>query len=175
MKQLIFLGVLIGFASASAQKLPEFRLTSTTGDIIDSKLLEGKSVYINIWETYCAPCIHEIHEIPVLNELKEKFPQITFLSITPASKASTARFVKKYPFDFPVIYEARKLVDKLKQGGYPTDIFIYASGNITSLAGGAGIGEEGKQKLSEEEITSRIRKMNYERLDNALIVYCKAQ
>jgi cytochrome c biogenesis protein CcmG, thiol:disulfide interchange protein DsbE len=162
-KALLVSAFIIYFINLSAQRLPDFKLVSVTGDTITSELLRGKNVYINIWETYCAPCINEI---PVLNKLKEKYTSTIFLAITPATKSKTLKFIKKYSFSFPVLYNAKDLVTKLIKGGYPTHVFVDSSGNLTSFSGGLSI--TSNEKLSKQELTKRIEEANYKRLDDAL-------
>lgn len=167
MKKALLVPILLSyFLTLSAQELPSFTLVSATRDTITSELLRAKNVYINIWETYCAPCINEI---PVLNKLKEKHTNIIFLAITPATKSKTLKFIKKHPFNFPVLYDAKELVSQLIKEGYPTHVFVNRSGKITSISGGLSISST--EKLTKQALIKRIEEANYNRLDEALSNY----
>ena len=147
-----------------AQELPAFSYITTAGDTISNKNLLGKSVYINIWETYCGPCIDEM---PTLNELKEKFPNTVFLSITPAGKSKTLKFLKRHPISFQVIYGAGELVKKIYKGYYPTHIFINKEGKIHYLDNSA-ITITTIGKPTQKELDKLIGEENYKRLAKAL-------
>ncbi|MDR5589101.1 TlpA disulfide reductase family protein [Christiangramia sp. SM2212] len=58
---------------------PYFELQNQKGDIVSLKDFEGNPTYIDIWATWCAPCIEEI---PFLKKLQKKFPDVNFVSIS---------------------------------------------------------------------------------------------
>ena len=58
---------------------PYFELQNQKGEIVSLKDFEGKPTFIDIWATWCAPCIEEI---PSLKELQKKFPDVNFVSIS---------------------------------------------------------------------------------------------
>ena len=56
-----------------------FKLKDRDGNIIDVSKLKGQTIFINIWATWCAPCVAEM---PSINSLREKLkdnPKIHFL------------------------------------------------------------------------------------------------
>lgn len=59
---------------------PIFELKDINGNIVSLKQLKGKLVYIDIWATWCLPCIKEI---PSLKKMEEHFKgkDIQFVSI----------------------------------------------------------------------------------------------
>jgi thiol-disulfide isomerase/thioredoxin len=75
---------------------PEFNYTDPNGKLVSLKSLRGKYVYIDIWATWCAPCIAEI---PGLKKLGEAYAKnnIQFVSLsvdTQANKEKWQAFVK---------------------------------------------------------------------------------
>ncbi|WP_394751011.1 TlpA family protein disulfide reductase [Spongiimicrobium salis] len=60
---------------------PGFRYESIDGKIVSLSDLKGKYVYIDVWTTWCAPCIKQI---PYLKELEEHYKgkNIVFVSIS---------------------------------------------------------------------------------------------
>jgi len=60
---------------------PEFAFNSMDGKLVSLKDLKGKYVYVDIWATWCRPCIEQL---PAMKELEEKYrgQDLEFLSIS---------------------------------------------------------------------------------------------
>ena len=58
---------------------PDFDLENFLGGQTQLKELKGKIVYIDVWATWCGPCIAEF---PAVKEAAEEFPDIQFVSIS---------------------------------------------------------------------------------------------
>ena len=76
---------------------PDFNYVNPEGKMVSLKSLRGKYVYIDIWATWCAPCIAEI---PSLKKLEEQYKdkKIQFVSIsvdTKKQKTAWLNFVAK--------------------------------------------------------------------------------
>lgn len=73
-------------------------------DILSSKSLNGKTVLINFWATWCPPCLKEI---PIFNKLYEKynnkFEIVAVLYKDSISKEDLNTFIEKYNIKFPII------------------------------------------------------------------------
>lgn len=50
------------------ETLPEFELTDLQGDEVDREALAGRAVLLNVWATWCLPCIAEMPELMKLHE-----------------------------------------------------------------------------------------------------------
>lgn len=84
--------------------MPAFELADLAGKTWRVKNLEGKSVLINVWATWCGPCQSEL---PHLEKLYEKVKdradvQIVTLNID-EDLGLVAPFVKEKGFTFPVL------------------------------------------------------------------------
>ena len=76
---------------------PIFKYDDINGKTVSLQDFNGKYVYIDVWATWCAPCIKQI---PYLKELEEDYhdKNIVFVSISvdkEKSKSKWKRFVKK--------------------------------------------------------------------------------
>jgi thiol-disulfide isomerase/thioredoxin len=78
----------IGDTYATAMKLlkgkpaPTFNYTNTKGKAVPLEALKGKSVYVDVWATWCGPCKREI---PHLKELEAQYHEnedIVFMSVS---------------------------------------------------------------------------------------------
>ncbi|WP_293743579.1 TlpA disulfide reductase family protein [uncultured Pedobacter sp.] len=73
-------------ATVNNAQAPDFNFISSAGNMVSLKSLKGKYVYIDIWATWCAPCIAQIPELKKLEE-KYKNKNIYFVSISVDKKA----------------------------------------------------------------------------------------
>ena len=85
-------------------KVPDFSLYSSDGDLYNMRSLEGKVVLLNFWATWCSPCRAEI---PDLNEIKQKYNEDDFIilgiSITD-TKNALIDFDELYAVDYPLLF-----------------------------------------------------------------------
>lgn len=61
---------------------PTFNYTNTAGESVALESLKGKNVYIDVWATWCGPCMREI---PSLKELEKQYhgsDDIVFMSVS---------------------------------------------------------------------------------------------
>ena len=94
----------------------------------DKNYLQGKPTIVNFWFTRCPPCIEEL---PVLNELKEKYGnEVNFISVTFDTEKAVNEFLKKHKFNFLHIVNSKKQIDKLKISAYPTSFILDNNGII---------------------------------------------
>lgn len=77
---------------------PDFTFTDTSGKRLSLKSLRGKTLLIDIWGTWCVPCIEEM---PHLEKLQQKYAQredVHIMSIACDKKADRWKsFLSKHP------------------------------------------------------------------------------
>jgi peroxiredoxin len=114
--------------SLAGQELPAFNLTNLNGNKISPQSLKGKPVVINFWFTSCGPCIAEM---PALNVLRNEYKDsdVVFISITFDKKIQILNFLKKHPFNFTIIPDARQYCDHITSL-YPITLFVNKNGVI---------------------------------------------
>lgn len=61
------------------QPAPDFVMTDTAGQEVRLSDFKGKVIYIDLWATWCGPCIQES---PAFSALSVKYPDIQFLQIS---------------------------------------------------------------------------------------------
>ncbi|MFT6873604.1 MAG: thiol-disulfide isomerase/thioredoxin [Roseivirga sp.] len=108
-----------------------FKLRDTEGNILDVKTLKGKTIFINIWATWCPPCVAEM---PGINALRAKFkddPNIHFLMISEDRDLQIAiEWVEKKGFDLPIYQTSTPLPDVYETGYVPSTFVISPDGEI---------------------------------------------
>ena len=102
------------------KQLPAFELPDLTGQTWGLKNLEGKSVLINLWATWCGPCQAEL---PKLQKLYEKVKgradtQILTFNID-EDLGLVAPHVKEKGFTFPVLPAYSFVISLLDSIGIP--------------------------------------------------------
>ena len=89
-------GDMIGF------QRPEFRLGSNNGTFVTPADFSGKTVLINFWATWCAPCRREM---PMLMDLQREYgPQgLQVIGIALDDVQSAMDFAKTYGISYPIL------------------------------------------------------------------------
>ena len=84
---------------------PDFRLGSNTGEIVTPEDFAGKTLLINFWATWCAPCRQEM---PMLMELQREYGEQGFqvLGIALDDVQSVRDFVQQYGINYPILVGA---------------------------------------------------------------------
>lgn len=95
--------------------IPNFTLNDMAGKPVSLEQFRGKIVLINIWATWCAPCVKEF---PSLKDLVEKFKgEVVVLAIShDRNQEDIASFVKafgKIPEFFILLWDKEKSVSKI--------------------------------------------------------------
>jgi thiol-disulfide isomerase/thioredoxin len=121
--------------------LPAFRLKTLAGKEITNKDLKGKVVMINFWSTTCGPCIKEM---PELNEMKKQYQDVVFLAPAPEDAATVEKLIAKYPFDFEILPNAKKVFEEWGIDSYPKNFFVDRQGIIREVKEGTPLYREKK-------------------------------
>ncbi|HAA15179.1 MAG TPA: hypothetical protein DCE41_27175 [Cytophagales bacterium] len=105
------------------------------GTVISSTELEDKILIVNLWGTWCRPCIEEI---PDLNELVEQYgssEDILFLAIANEqldNPEEINKFLEKRAFNFLHIVPANKSMFFIQKGSlsFPTTVIYNQEGEM---------------------------------------------
>src|SRR5213593_984928 len=85
----------IGLLGQTALKpgslVPDFKLNDLNGKAFKSSQLQGSVVLLDLWATWCEPCIADI---PMLNRLHEKFGSLKVVGI--AVESGWAKDIKPH-------------------------------------------------------------------------------
>ena len=154
-------------SSTSENKaIQAFDFTAMYKDVKTVKLsdFKGKKVYINMWASWCGPCMREIPELEKTYQKLKDNKDIVFLSMT---SPNDSEFKNQSPQDkgkdvilnkakelgvtYPVLFDVNdRFIINYAIRSFPTHIFINSDGTIGNrIAGG----------VTEELLTKEIEKL----------------
>lgn len=114
---------------------PDFRYPSLTGPAMSLSGQRGKLVLVNIWATWCPPCIKELPALQRLYEQmkrEEKAPfEILAVSIDALGEEVVQKFVDRYGLTFPILLDPRGTIKRLyRTTGVPETMIVDPKGRL---------------------------------------------
>ena len=117
---------------------PDFSLTTLSGGTFRLSDHRGKVVFINIWATWCPPCVGEM---PDIQRLKDTYSDLVVLGVSVDDSASTARsFIQKNGYTYTMAMDDQYYTVSgriFPTYAIPNSIFIDPNGVITYLNAGS--------------------------------------
>jgi len=114
--------------------LPDFTLGDLSGTPRSILSWPGKSMIVNFWATWCAPCRREI---PLLRELQQKHGPEGFqiVGVAVDIREDVVKYAQEIGIDYPVLIGEQDGIDavnKFGQGsiGFPFTVFTDNQGRI---------------------------------------------
>lgn len=120
----------------STKELPSFKIYDVNGNIVDTKSLMGKKVFVNLWATWCPPCRAEIPSIVKLSKAVDT-SKVAFVMLSLDNNFDKAKKyfeAKKYPL--PVYYPAEELPALFNVQGIPTTFIFNEQGELLQQVDG---------------------------------------
>lgn len=122
-------------ASENLEALPKANynmdLINSRGEKVSMEQFRGKVIFINLWATWCPPCIAEM---PGINNLYNKVQgeDVVFLMLSMDQDFNKAkRFKEKKGFDFEVYQVNGGIPEMYYSQSIPTTYIINAKGELT--------------------------------------------
>lgn len=109
----------------------DFTLRSLEGKEVSLSDYRGKVVLINIWATWCAPCVYEIPELVKLREdYKEKGFEILGIVVN-SPENQVKNMVEKYRMAYPILWGTETALAKLGSiSAIPRTFVVNSRGEI---------------------------------------------
>jgi len=128
------------------QKLPTLTLSSLQGANVSLAQFEGKPTVVNIWATWCPPCVREM---PVLHETQVRYPAVNFVFVNQgesAQRVGSWLAARNLPLRNVLLDSRGQALESFNQRGLPTTLFFDAKGRLI----GARTGELSAATLAEK-------------------------
>lgn len=122
-------------------KKPSFTLPDTKDQKVAVSNFRGKVVMVNVWATWCPPCVHEIPDLVKLrNDYKDKgFEILGLVHPMRLHKNQVLKMVKNFKMDYPVLWATNEAIAELGNvEALPHTFILDKEGNIVediNLAG----------------------------------------
>lgn len=136
--------------------MPEYAAVYLDGTKFDLAAKRDKVVLLNVWATWCGPCVYEI---PELQQIHEKYSprglEVVGVSVDESGVESVREFVAaQKKMTYPIVLdESGKIANLLETSVLPTSIVVDRKGQIVWKKYGAIMeGDEELKKAIEEAL-----------------------
>lgn len=133
-------GLLAGAGLAAALPLPSraagdlFDASFPDADGVDQPMRQwlGKPVVVNFWATWCPPCVKEMPDLEVLHQ---KYPNVNFLGLAVDTAVNVRRFNEKVRVRYPLLLVGHGGIERMRSmgnraGGLPFTVVYGARGQV---------------------------------------------
>lgn len=91
--------------AGEGQRVPAFRAVCTDGSTFDLREQKGKTIVINLWATWCAPCVKELPNFERLQ--KERPEDVAVLALhSPPVTTDVEKWLSGFGCDIPFAVDA---------------------------------------------------------------------
>jgi thiol-disulfide isomerase/thioredoxin len=105
-----------------------WKLTALDGRETTLAEHRGKVVFVNVWATWCGPCIAEMPSIQGLYEAAQK-EGVVFVLVSEEAAPTVQKFVEQEKYSFPV-FTTQVVPAKFQSPGIPATFIVSRQGAI---------------------------------------------
>ena len=147
---ILLLSVSFLFTLGNAQKVYDFQLENTEGQVVKYSEISGeKLTVIDFWATWCKPCVNSI---PKLVELSDAYSDkgVKFIGISidsPRNVSKIKPFTKSVGINYPVLLDLdQEVLRDLNVAVIPTLLVIDENNDVVYIHEGFAPGDESEIK-----------------------------
>ena len=136
----------LSLPTEESQSVPPLALVKLDGSPADLSDFQGKPLVVNLWATWCPPCVREM---PVLHRAQAANPAVNFVFINQGEAASRVApwlAARGIPLRNVLLDSKGEALAAFNQRGLPTTLFFDAKGRLV----GTRTGELSEATLSEK-------------------------
>lgn len=131
----------------------DWQMKTTSGDDFDFSSVKGKVVFLNLWATWCPPCVGEMPSIQKLYDKYADHPEVAFVMVSNESPDIIKAFKDKKGYTFPVYSSLSETPAAFFTRSIPTTYVIDKEGKIVVREVGAmNWGGKKMEKILQELI-----------------------
>lgn len=116
--------------SEAKPTLPSFTVLDVNGKILNMQSLKGKKVFVNLWASWCPPCLREMPSIEKLFKAVDKDKVVFVMLSLDDSFDKAEAFVKHQQLSLPIYYPAENLPAMFNVQGIPTTFIFDEAGSL---------------------------------------------
>lgn len=139
-------GILALSVQHGEQNVPSLALVTLQGGNVDLAHFRGKPMVVNLWATWCPPCVREM---PVLHQAQLSHPEVNFVFINQGESAQRVGGwldARKLSLHNVLLDHKGQALGAFNQRGLPTTLFFDAQGRLV----GTRTGELSAATLAEK-------------------------
>jgi thiol-disulfide isomerase/thioredoxin len=127
-------------APAAGDTIPYgWRVRDLDGRDVSLEAYRGRPIVLNLWATWCAPCVAELASIAALRDSLDARGQddVVFLLVAPETREQVSRFARRRPAPLPFVVELDPLPAALGVRTVPSTWLVARDGRIALVRHGA--------------------------------------
>lgn len=108
------------------------------GDELSLGVYRGEVLFINLWATWCLPCIREMGSIERLQE-RLADTDVRFMIVAADDEPAIRRYLRRYSYDLPIYIEEDRIPDAFGLQGLPSTWLVDRDGRIVLVRHGEAV------------------------------------
>lgn len=112
-----------------------WQLQGLDGEQINMTSFEGQIIVVNLWATWCPPCIAEM---PSFQKLYNDYgDDVVFLFVANDEPERVDKFLAKHGYELPIFFQLSAAPEEMDSNSLPTTYVINGEGTIVASKVGA--------------------------------------
>lgn len=130
----------------------DWRVRPLGGEATTLEAFQGKVLLINLWASWCTPCVREMAS---MERLRQRLSDtgVEFLIVATEGERTVRRFLRRYPYDLPIFLEERPIPPAFGAVGIPTSWVVDRRGRIV-------LRHHGEAVWDSEEVEDLLRHLD---------------
>ena len=124
------------------------------GEAMELEAYRGRVLFVNLWASWCTPCIREMETIERLRE-RVADTDVEFLIVAAEGERPVRRHLRRYSYNLPIYLEVDRIPPAFGLRGLPTSWLVDREGRIVLLRHGEAAWDTDEVVAFVREIAAR--------------------